>query len=57
MDRRHDTYESLNGEEQPLLSNVAIASPAKSTWKPPPGFIWIEIGISHTDHHMSPTKG
>ncbi|KFY29650.1 hypothetical protein V494_08587 [Pseudogymnoascus sp. VKM F-4513 (FW-928)] len=45
MDRRHDTYETLNGEEEPLLSNVAIAIPAKSTWKPPAGFIWIEIAI------------
>ena len=48
MDRCHDTYETLNGEQEPLLSNVAIASPAKSTWKPPAGFIWIEIGISYT---------
>ncbi|OBT85039.1 hypothetical protein VE02_07158 [Pseudogymnoascus sp. 03VT05] len=45
IDRRHDTYETSNGEQEPLLSNVAIASPAKSTWKPPAGFIWIEIAI------------
>lgn len=57
MDRRHETYESLNGEREPLLSNVAIANPPKSTWKPPAGFIWIEIGITYTDLYMSPTRG
>lgn len=54
---RHDTYEPLNGEQEPLLSNVAIASPVKSAWKPPAGFIWIEIGKPYTDLQMPPTRG
>jgi hypothetical protein len=49
-DERQVATEEIDGlsETSPLLQSSAEddSKPGKSTWKPPPGFIWIEVGKS-----------